>query len=209
MKLGTETKRRSLNGIIAWGHELLAEVVVVGDLVVDLTAGRGQDTLALQQLVGVEGQVVAFDVQSEALTSTRMRLSASGIQVRHHDRESPLPRRPGVDLVQLCHTRYAQVVAEQPAAAIANLGYLPGGDQKLVTCSESTISALAQVLASLKVGGRLAVVVYPGHPGGQAEADQVACFFAGLGNIFDVLQLKLCNRYQAPGLFVAEKRRGA
>ncbi len=49
---------------------------------------------------------------------------------------------------------------------IANLGYLPGGDRAIITRSESTLAALDQSLTSLAVGGRVAVVVYPGHAGG-------------------------------------------
>ncbi len=181
-----------------------------GDLAVDLTAGRGRDTLALWQLVGQAGQVIAFDVQAAALEVTQQCLLDAGAPVRiASEGHLPVPLQSGIDLIGVCHSRYSEVVSTAPAAIIANLGYLPGGNQELVTQPETTVAALEQALESLVMGGRLAVVVYPGHAGGQIEATRVGELFSGLDNsMFDVLQCLLCNRYQAPGLFVAEKRTG-
>lgn len=174
----TASTHGSLSRVIPWGHELLAEVVTPGDLVVDLTAGRGQDALALWQMVGEQGQVIAFDVQREALVQTQQRLLAAGARVRMMDHGSvPLPAQSGVDLLQWCHSHYAEVVPRAATAIIANLGYLPGGDQQLITRSDTTITALGQALGGLVGGGRIAVVVYPGHPGGEDEAAAVARFF--------------------------------
>lgn len=39
----------------------------MGDTVIDATAGNGHDTVFLAQLVGRQGRVWAFDVQSSAL----------------------------------------------------------------------------------------------------------------------------------------------
>ncbi|MBD1401672.1 class I SAM-dependent methyltransferase [Pelovirga terrestris] len=199
----------SLSRIVPWSHELLAEVLSPGDLAVDLTAGRGQDTLALWQMVGEQGQVVAFDVQQDALIQTQQRLSASGATVRMVD-QAGLPllaSRPGVDLLYCCHSRYADIVFNAPTAIIANLGYLPGGDQQLMTRPDTTLAALHQALAGLAVGGRMAVVIYPGHVGGAEEAICVERFFSALdSNKYDVLQVQLPNRNQAPGLLVVEKR---
>lgn len=201
----------SLSRIIPWGHELLAEVVAPGSLVVDLTAGRGQDTLALWQMAGAQGQVVAFDIQAAALEATQQRLLEAGAPVRQIDADHLLVSlRPGVDLVRLCHSRYSEVISASPAAIIANLGYLPGGDQRLITRPETTLSSLRQALESLVAGGRMAVVVYPGHSGGEREAALVGGFFSTLDSMFfDVLQMSLSNRRQAPGLFVVEKRAGS
>lgn len=200
--------KHSLNRIIVWGHDLLGDVVVPGDLAVDLTAGRGQDSLALLRMVGGAGQIVAFDVQQAALAATQQRLQAAGGEVRRHDSGGArLCRAAGVDLLPVCHSTFSAVVPGRPMAVIANLGYLPGGDQQLITQPETTITALRQSAADLATGGRLAVVVYPGHPGGAEEALAVADFFTALDPlVFDVLNLQLSNRRQAPALFVAEKK---
>lgn len=200
--------KHALTRIVDWGQELLAEVVQLGDLAVDLTAGNGQDTLFLYQLVGPMGQVVAFDVQSQALLATRERLIAAGAQVRLQQQDiQPLSCGPGIDLLQVSHAELAGVIPAAPKGIIANLGYLPGGQQDIVTRPESTVLALEQSCSLLADGGRLVVVVYPGHAGGTEEGIEVTNFFTELQvPNFQVLQMKVSNRSQAPFLFVVEKQ---
>ncbi len=199
---------RPLTRVVDWGHEYLSEVVHSGDLVVDLTAGTGQDTLALYKMVGSTGQIVAFDIQSQALLATSERLLVAGAQVRLQQQDiHPILREPGVDLLQLSHAQVESVLPAAPKAIIANLGYLPGGDKRLTTLPESTLLALERSCALLAVGGRLAVVVYPGHPGGAEEGAAVTKFCSELDNLkFQVLLMQVCNRPHAPFLFMLEKR---
>ncbi len=69
------------------------------------------------------------------------------------------------------------------------------------------MQALQQSCDLLAPGGRLVVVVYPGHPGGTEEGAAVENLFARLDDrCFQVLQLKIINRSDAPFLLVAEKR---
>ena len=196
-----------LTRMVQWSQELLAEVVQPGDLVVDLTAGTGQDTLTLFQMVGEQGQVVGFDIQPQALLATRERMVAAGALVRLQQQNiQPLQCEPGIDLLQMSHAEFSSVMPASPKGIIANLGYLPGGSQDLVTRPETTVSALAQGCSLLAKGGRMAVVVYPGHPGGTEEKDAVNHFFAGVEDPgFQVLRLDVCNRPEAPFLFVVEK----
>ena len=49
-----------------------------GDVAVDFTMGNGNDTLFLSRTVGENGRVYAFDIQEEALTSTRAHLTECG-----------------------------------------------------------------------------------------------------------------------------------
>jgi hypothetical protein len=50
------------------------------------------------------------------------------------------------------------------------------------------------------------VVAYPGHPGGQSEADAVNRFFAGLDEKpFEVVRLQVIGRPQFPFLLTAGK----
>jgi len=198
---------RALTRVVSWSHELLAEVVGSGDLVVDLTAGNGQDSLALYELVGDSGQVVAFDIQNEALDKTRTLLEAQGARVRlSSESETRLDRQAGIDLVAASHEFLDRYVTYAPLGIIANLGYLPGGDQAIITRLESTLSALGQAADMLAVKGRMAIVAYPGHSGGDEEAIAVTEFFLRLPeDKFQVLQIKVCNRPLAPILFVAEK----
>lgn len=199
--------KHALTRIVTWGHEFLAEVVSPGDLVVDLTAGNGQDTLALFRLVGKEGQIVAFDIQHQALVNTRALLESHGAGVRQvEDKTVPVARRAGVDLVSTSHENLKRYLRDAPQGIIANLGYLPGSDRAIITRLESTLSALRQAVELLAVYGRMTIVAYPGHAGGDHEAAAVGDFFARLPEReFQVLQLRITNRPQAPVLFVAEK----
>ena len=61
-------------------HQWVAERVRPGDSVVDATAGNGHDTVFLAGLVGESGRVLAFDVQPDALETTRDRLRAAGLE---------------------------------------------------------------------------------------------------------------------------------
>lgn len=200
--------KRALARVVDWGHEILSDVVCSGDLVVDLTAGTGQDTLALYKMVGSTGQIVAFDIQSQALLATSERLIAAGARVRLQQQDiHPVLREPGIDLLKMSHAEVESVLPAAPKGIIANLGYLPGGDKELTTLPGSTLLALERSCALLAVGGRLAVVVYPGHPGGAEEGTAVTKFCTELDDSrFQVLLMQVCNRPQAPFLFVVEKQ---
>jgi 23S rRNA U2552 (ribose-2'-O)-methylase RlmE/FtsJ len=201
------TSRRDLINVTAWGHDLLAEVLEDGDLAVDLTAGNGHDTLALSRMTGTAGQVVACDIQARALTATAERLQQAGIAWRLHPDIDTLPIRAGVDLIRMDHAHIAAVLPRTPRGIVANLGYLPGGDQTLVTRPETTLPALRACCELLERGGRMAVVVYPCHAGGAAEAAALNKFFAGLDpSRFQILQMGISNRPQAPFLIMTEKR---
>ena len=52
-------------------HKIIRERVQPGDLCIDATAGRGNDALFLAELVGETGHVTAFDIQQDAVDSTK------------------------------------------------------------------------------------------------------------------------------------------
>jgi 16S rRNA C1402 N4-methylase RsmH len=195
-----------LTRIVPWSHQLACEILRHGELAVDLTAGKGRDTLALAQAVGHSGQVVCFDVQQVALDQTCELLKKEGFATTLLRDGQPLPDSAGVYLVHSCHSKIADVVSRSAKAIIANLGYLPGGDQSLITKPASTLVALNQSLELLAPGGRLAVTVYPSHSGGSEEAKAVDTFFPSLcREQWQVLLLRTANRPEAPYLYVTEK----
>lgn len=198
-----------LTRIVPWSQNLLAEILTPGDTAIDLTAGKGRDTLFLYQAVGPEGRVIAFDIQSKALELTAERLCAAGAPVTLYPTakwvETPPPA--GVHLIHDDHARLAHYISPPVGAVIANLGYLPGSDQGVITRSDSTLEALQQALFLLRVGGRLAVVTYPGHPGGEAEEAAVGEHLRQLNpSAWEVLAIEAANRGQAPGLLVVQRR---
>ena len=77
------------------------------------------------------------------------------------------------------HARLAEhAVAGTVAAVMFNLGYLPGDSHRVITETAATLAGLAGAASVLKAGGVLAVVCYPGHAGGDAEAAAVEHWFA-------------------------------
>lgn len=196
----------SLTRIVPWSQQLICEVLHPGELAVDLTAGRGRDTLAMARVVGSEGQVVAFDLQPAALEQTSDLLQRHGFVVHSWPADKILPRSAGVFLVQACHSTVGKVLPSPARAIMANLGYLPGGDPLLVTRPSTTLAALQQSLDLLACGSRLAVTVYPSHPGGQEEGALVDRLLRSLpSDRWHVLSLRAANISQAPYLLVAER----
>lgn len=59
---------------LAQSHQIIESIVDKRDLVVDATAGNGNDTVLLAGLVGEKGRVFSFDIQERALKSTERKL---------------------------------------------------------------------------------------------------------------------------------------
>jgi SAM-dependent methyltransferase len=151
--------------VLSYAHKLVGENVQPGEPVIDATAGGGNDTLFLARLVGLTGSVYAFDIQAEALQQTRERFAREQKSSQHvrfilDSHASMLEHIPLEDRGQI-------------AAVMFNLGYLPHGDRALITSVESTLPALRAALSLLRSGGLLTIVVYPGHDGGDLEAQAV------------------------------------
>ena len=148
-------------------QKLATEILRPGDIAVDGTAGKGRDAACLAQAVGPAGHVHAFDIQPEAIASTRNLLEVAALLGR-------------VSLHLRSHAELADVLTPAQAGrlgvAIFNLGYLPGGDASIITQPASTDLAIRTAYANLRPGGRLICVAYTGHPGGPEESDIVLKF---------------------------------
>ncbi len=195
--------------MVSVAHALLAEVLLPGDLAVDLTAGNGHDSCFLYQTVGAGGRVLAFDLQEVALQTSARRLSDAGARIFGPEDHPPdFPLTAGVHLIHACHGRLQEYLQEPAKVIIANLGYLPGSETEVATREDTTLQALQQALPLLAKGGRMAVVAYVGHPGGRSEAQKVEQLFSSLpAEYWNVLSLNACNRQNAPRLLVAERRK--
>ena len=139
-----------------------------GDTVVDFTMGNGNDTLFLSKAVGEKGKVYAFDIQEEAIESTRAHLIAN---------EAP----ENYTLICASHHRVREFVNEPIKAGMFNLGYLPRSGRKAVTTMrETTMPAVEEALKLLAPDGVLIVAIYPGHEEGALEGDMLREYFSGL-----------------------------
>ena len=143
-------------------HDFLAQVITKDDTVVDATMGNGHDTLFLAKLAK---QVYAFDIQEQALEKTNQRLQAAGLT--------------NVQLILQGHETVDQFVSELKAA-IFNLGYLPSADKSVITRPHTTIEALEKLCNRLVKGGRIAIMIYYGHEGGDLEKDAVLNYVSQL-----------------------------
>lgn len=185
-----------LQTALRFSHTLLKEIISAGDTVVDATMGNGNDTLFLAQLVGEKGQVYAFDIQPQALHNSQQKLTD------HH-----LLNR--VKLFQTGHENLGVHLGKEEniQAAIFNLGYLPKSDKSIVTRPHTTKQALNELLDHLAVGGRIVLVAYYGHAGGQEELEAIHEFCQKLPqNQFTVLDYHFINqKNQPPILFCIEK----
>lgn len=180
----------------ALATEYMERAIVAGDRVVDATMGNGHDTAFLARLVGETGHVTAFDVQEGALINTRALLEAEGLLAR-------------VTLVHDGHERMDEYVHEPIAAAMFNLGWLPGAADKRVTTQVSTtLEAVGKCIALLRPGGVMSVCVYPGHAEGDAERTALGELLSGLDvRRFCVLHHRFINaRRDTPELFLCQKQ---
>ncbi len=171
---------------VDFAHALIQARLEAGDWAVDATAGNGHDTLFLAHLVGSAGRVFAFDVQAEAIASTRQRLLAAGVAER-------------CTLIHDGHQNLAQQLPAEArgklAAVMFNLGWLPGHDKTCITRTDTTLEAVAHALEWLRPGGLLTIVVYPGHDGGEVESEAVAAWASALpSNTHEVRHYHPANR---------------
>ena len=143
-------------------HDFLAQVITREDIVVDATMGNGHDTLFLAKLAK---QVYAFDIQEQALEKTSQRLQEAGLT--------------NAELILQGHETVDQFVREVKAA-IFNLGYLPSADKSIITQPQTTLEALDKLCHMLVKGGRIAIMIYYGHEGGDIERDAVMDYVSQL-----------------------------
>lgn len=157
--------------LVKRAHRFISDGLGSGDIAVDATMGNGHDTVFLAQLVGQRGKVYAFDIQRQALDTTRARVSQHGLE----------------DRVKLFLTGHEDLVVHIPSdfhnkinAVMFNLGYLPHSEKKIRTTQATTLHALQESVRVLADLGRITVVAYTGHPGGREESEAVIRWANGL-----------------------------
>ena len=147
--------------ITEWCLRFIRDHVKEGDICIDATAGNGNDTLALCELVGESGKVYAFDIQEQAVINTKKRLEENGVAER-------------AEVLLESHINMGKYASENSVSCITfNFGYLPGGDHNLATKKESSIEAIHEGLRLLKKGGMMSLCIYSGGDSGFEERDAI------------------------------------
>lgn len=149
--------------ITEYGHHFLEEFINEGDVCVDATAGNGNDTEFLCGKVGGSGKVYAFDIQRTAIEHTKERLEACGYGAR-------------AELILDGHEKMSDYVREEVTAIVFNFGYLPGGDHRIATNPQTSISAIQAGLSLLKVNGVMHLCIYSGGDTGYEERDTILSY---------------------------------
>lgn len=173
--------------ITEWCHHFIREHVKQGDICIDATAGKGNDTLLLCQLVGESGHVIAFDIQEDAIRQTAERLEKEKMASR-------------ADLRMESHVNMASYAKEESVSCIVfNFGYLPGGDHQLATKKDTSIEAIKTGLNLLKKGGFMSLCIYSGGDSGFEERDAILAFLKDLDcKEYLVIQSVYYNRPNHP-----------
>lgn len=188
-----------LERVLPFARTLLEGAISPGDIAIDATLGNGHDTLFLARLVGDTGRVYGFDIQDEALFSTKTQLSQHNL----------------ADRVTLFHNGHEEISNCIPpihhgkvTGAVFNLGYLPGGDKTIVTRPNTTIAAIEQLLDMLAPEGIIVLVIYHGHPEGAVERDYIIRYVKQIDqSVANVLQYQFLNQKNHPPFIVAIEKK--
>lgn len=193
--------------VLSFAHKMVQERLSPGDRAVDATVGTGADTLFLAKAVGPRGGVYGFDIQPEALRLAEERLS----RAREEERNALAPST-------LLLKSHAAMTEELPpswrgsvGAVMFNFGYLPSddADKSVITLPDSSVAALEASVGLLRPGGIVTAVLYPGHPGGELEAEAVMAWASSVPQqTASAIVYRQLQRKTAPYVIALEKKKG-
>ena len=172
-------------------HRLMREKIRPGDFCIDGTAGRGRDTAFLCELVGENGKVLAFDIQKEAVDSTKALLAEKGFS--------------NAEVFLDSHENLENYAAPGEVDGIMfNFGWLPGGDHSVFSHGNTSIKAIRAGLSLLKKGGVMTLCIYYGKETGTEEKNSLLDFLHTIDpKTFTVILSDFVNRTGEPPLFAA------
>ncbi len=170
-------------------HGWLCQYLKPGDLCIDATAGRGYDTAFLCELVGNTGRVLAFDIQEEAVNSTKLLLKEKGLEA---------------EVYLESHTNMEHYVKPETVDGIVfNFGYLPGGDHSMSTKADTSKLAIEKGLLLLKRHGVMSLCIYHGGDTGFEEKEVLMAYLKELdAKAYTVAVCELYNKPNHPPLAV-------
>ena len=175
--------------------EFILKHLKSGDCAVDFTMGNGYDTEFLSKTVGENGKLWAFDIQDQALESTRARLASTGCPENY-------------TLIKDSHHNAKNYVDIKIKAGMFNLGWLPGGDKTITTMRETTMPAVEAAIELLDQDAILNIAVYPGHPEGDLEGKMLEEYFESLSRFkVCVTKVKIINSATSPYFFMIETKK--
>jgi len=161
-----------------------------GDYVIDATCGNGHDTLMLAAAVGSKGDVLALDIQREALDATKTLMD------EHEMKQVCFAQTNFKAMKKFSSFAFPD---REPSAIVFNLGYLPGGDKSLTTTEEDSLQAVKDALDLIKKDGVVTVVLYSGHEEGAREKQAILDFARTLpSKEYHVVYAQMYNQTKNP-----------
>jgi methylase of polypeptide subunit release factors len=150
----------------------------------DFTMGKGNDTVFLSELCD---QVYSFDIQDEALETTRKKLV--------HD---------NVKMIKDSHEHLDDYLSSFDIG-VFNLGYLPSFSHEITTVLASTEVALKKAIDAMTQV--LFVVCYIGHEEGKKEAAWIDEYVSALDHKqYNVSTYRMMNKPLSPYVIEIQKR---
>ncbi|MBO4928618.1 MAG: class I SAM-dependent methyltransferase [Clostridiales bacterium] len=167
--------------------KVIREHVREGDLCIDATAGRGNDTALLCELAGSSGHVLSFDIQEDAVKSTKELLEKRGLLDR-------------ADVYLESHSEMRKYADPETVSCITfNFGWLPKGDHNIFTKKETSIPAIEAGLELLKDGGIMTLILYYGRETGFEEKDALLEYLPTIDSSrYTVVEMPFVNRSNCP-----------
>lgn len=189
-------RAKYINKITEVNKIFLDKIVQKGDVVIDATMGNGYDTIYLGNLVGENGKVYAFDVQEEAIKSTKKKVERDNMTDR-------------VELILDGHQNLDKYVKEEISCVVFNLGYLPRAKHVVITKPDTTLEAIKKSLKLLKPNGIISIAAYIGHEGGLEEKNYICEYLDNLNqNEFNVLHMQFTNQINNPPQLILIEKKG-
>lgn len=189
-------RAKYINKITEVNKIFLEKIIEKGDVVIDATMGNGYDTVYLGNLVGETGKVYAFDVQEEAIKSTRKKVERDDMTSR-------------VELILDGHENLDKYVKENVSCVVFNLGYLPRAKHTVITKPDTTLQAIKKSLDLLKPNGIISIAAYIGHEGGLEEKNHICEYLNSLDqNQYNVLHMEFTNQINNPPQLILVEKKG-
>jgi hypothetical protein len=176
--------------ILNIAKQLINMHIEKNDCIVDATMGRGNDTLFLAKKVK---RVVSFDIQKEALESTKALLDEHQLH--------------NVELILDSHEHITNYVKDFKGV-VFNLGYLPKSDKTITTMADVTIRAFQNILKVLPIDGFILATIYIGHENGMNESIAISHYLKTLNpKHFQVTKVELpYHPFKPPYIIMIHKK---
>ena len=188
--------RNNFDNVTMIAKMYIDSVVKEGDICIDATMGKGNDTLYLAEKAGKSGFVYAFDIQEEAITKTSEKLNEKGLL-------------ENTKLIHDGHENIDLYVDKKIKCAVFNLGYLPGFGHEVITKPDTTIKAIEKSVNLLEDNGIVSICMYTGHEGGMDEKNAVVEYASSLDQReYNVSTTRFINQANnPPEIILIEKKK--